>query len=111
MMDLDDALMCLAIFTGKMTGSDTTDARTPLPRHRPDQPQEEDERERDAFDLEYHDNSDFDAYVAVMNEIEHLVPDSQEAKRKRAVVWEIGVSRRVRNYYRISFAGSHDRAG
>eukprot|EP00434_Breviolum_minutum_P045579 symbB.v1.2.040900.t1/scaffold7635.1/size12385/1 len=78
----------LGDFYRKMTGSDTTDTRTPLPRHRPDQPQEEDERERDAFDLEYHDNSDFDAYVAVMNEIEHLVPDSQEAKRKRAVVWD-----------------------
>ena len=78
----------LGDFYRRMTGSDTTDTRTPLPRHRPDQPQEEDERERDAFDLEYHDNSDFDAYVAVMNEIEHLVPDSQEAKRKRAVVWD-----------------------
>ena len=78
----------LGDFYRKMTGSDTTDTRTPLPRHRPDQPQEEDERERDAFDLEYHDNSDFDAYAAVMNEIEHLVPDSQEAKRKRAVVWD-----------------------
>ena len=77
----------LGDFYKKMTGSDTTDTREPLPRHRQDPPQEEDEREREAFDLEYHDNSDFDAYVAVMNEIEHLVPDSQEAKRKRAVVW------------------------
>eukprot|EP00434_Breviolum_minutum_P036425 symbB.v1.2.032271.t1/scaffold3740.1/size70006/4 len=78
----------LGDFYKKMTGSDTPDTRTPLPRHRPDQPQEEDERERDAFDLEYHDNSDLDAYVAVMNEIEHLVPNSQEAKRKRAVIWD-----------------------
>ena len=59
----------LGDFYRKMTGSDTTDTRTPLPRHRPEQPQEDDERERDAFELEYHDNSDFDAYVAVMNEI------------------------------------------
>ena len=78
----------LGDFYKKMTGSDTTDTREPLPGHRQDPPQEEDEREREAFDLEYHDNSDFDAYVAVMNEIEHLVPDSQEAKRKRAVVWD-----------------------
>ena len=96
-----------------MTGSDTTDTRTPLPRHRPDPPQEEDEKERDAFDLEYHDNSDLDAYVAVMNEIEHTVPNSEEAKRKRAVVWdrlaylaEAGVT-----IYRISFVGPHDCAG
>ena len=72
----------LGDFYKKMTGSDTTDAREPLPRHRQDPPQEEDERERKAFDLEHYDNSDFDAYVAVMNEIEHLVPDLQEAKRK-----------------------------
>ena len=78
----------LGDFYKKMTGSDTTDTREPLPRHWQDPPQEEDEREREAFDLEYHDNSDLDAYVAVMNEIEHLVPDSQEAKRKRAVVWD-----------------------
>ena len=78
----------LGDFKRKMTGSDTTDTRTPLPRHRQDPPQEEDEKERDAFDLEYHDNSDLDAYVAVMNEIEHLVPNSEEAKRKRAVVWD-----------------------
>ena len=78
----------LGDFKRKMTGSDTTDTRTPLPRHRQDPPQEEDEKERDAFDLEYHDNSDLDAYVAVMNEIEHTVPNSEEAKRKRAVVWD-----------------------
>ena len=95
-----------------MTGSDTTDTRTPLPRHRQDPPQEEDEKERDAFDLEYHDNSDLDAYVAVMNEIEHTVPNSEEAKRKRAVVWdrlaylaEAGVTTG------ISFIGPHDCAG
>ena len=88
MMNTDDDAFMLGDFYKKMTGSDTTDTREPLPRHRQDPPQEEDEREREAFDLEYHDNSDFDAYVAVMNEIEHLVPDSQEAKRKRAVVWD-----------------------
>ena len=59
-----------------------------MPRHRLDPPQEEDEKEHDAFDLEYHDNSDLDAYVAVMNEIEYTVPNSEEAKRKRAVVWD-----------------------
>ena len=78
----------LGDFYRKMTESDTPDVRTPLPRHRPEQPHEEDGREREAFDLEYHDNSDLDAYVAVMNEIEHIVPDSYEAKRKRAVVWD-----------------------
>ena len=39
----------LGDFYKKMTGSDTTDTREPLPRHRQDPPQEEDETEREAF--------------------------------------------------------------
>ena len=77
-------------FKRKMAQSDTTDAnddRIPLPRQRPEPPQEE-ERERDPIDHEFHDNVNLDAFIDVMNSIQHVIPDSTEARRQRAVVWD-----------------------
>lgn len=66
--------------------SDTTDQRPPLPRHR--QVPQTDDPERAPFDLEYHENSNMQAYVDAMNQISGTVPDSREACEQRAIVWE-----------------------
>ena len=50
--------------------------------------QQDDDPERPPFDLEYHANSNMDAYVEVMNSISGTVPDSYEARQQRATVWE-----------------------
>lgn len=71
-------------FWQSMKQSDKTDNRDSLPRQR-QEPHDDADEERPPFDLEYHDNSNLEAYVEVMESIAHIIP---EAREQREVVWD-----------------------
>ena len=65
--------------------SDTPDRRSPLPRRRPDDV--DDEEFAPMFEFDLTDDADFVYFLEVLEDLENALPDPEQEKRRRRELW------------------------